>query len=202
MYRKINLFKYIFLIFFFNLLFSDVYAFVVNKSSSGAELKWYDTNSVTYYINTSGGPYGSLSSTQEAMQTWTNVTTSCFNFVFGGTTTTMAFGINDGRNIITFGRLEDVETGTVGLNHMWYYVSSGQLIDCDIRFNTDYTWSTTGSVNAFDVQNIATHELGHTLSLEDLYGSADSAKTMYGHASSGETKKRTLHQDDIDGISY
>jgi hypothetical protein len=25
---------------------------------------------------------------------------------------------------------------------------------------------------------------------------------MYGYVSSGETKKRTLHQDDIDGITY
>lgn len=40
------------------------------------------------------------------------------------------------------------------------------------------------------------------MSLGDLYGSGDTEKTMYGYASLGETKKRTLHQDDIDGISY
>ena len=49
---------------------------------------------------------------------------------------------------------------------------------------------------------MGTHELGHSLSLGDLYNSADADKTMYGYASSGETKKRTLHQDDIDGITY
>jgi len=40
------------------------------------------------------------------------------------------------------------------------------------------------------------------LSLGDLYGSGDTEKTMYGYSSPGETKKRTLHQDDIDGICY
>jgi hypothetical protein len=53
-----------------------------------------------------------------------------------------------------------------------------------------------------DVANIATHELGHTLVLADLYGGGDTEKTMYGYASAGETKKRTLHSDDIAGIRY
>jgi len=52
------------------------------------------------------------------------------------------------------------------------------------------------------VQNIATHELGHSLCLDDLYGTADSEKTMHGFADTGETKKRTLEAEDIAGIRY
>ena len=44
--------------------------------------------------------------------------------------------------------------------------------------------------------------LGHSLSLADLYGAADSEKTMYGYSATGETKQRTLDQDDINGIIY
>jgi hypothetical protein len=53
-----------------------------------------------------------------------------------------------------------------------------------------------------DVQNVATHESGHSLSLFDLYGGADTDKTMYGIIANGETKKRTLEQDDRDGVAY
>ena len=76
------------------------------------------------------------------------------------------------------------------------------FVEFDIVFEDNYTWSSTGEAGKYDIQNIATHELGHTLKLGDLYGSGDTEKTMYGYAASGETKKRTLHQDDIDGICY
>jgi predicted Zn-dependent protease len=39
----------------------------------------------------------------------------------------------------------------------------------------------TGSI--FDIRTIATHEVGHTLGLADLYGSEDKSKTMYGYNS-------------------
>lgn len=76
------------------------------------------------------------------------------------------------------------------------------IIDSDTNFNTYYSWSTSGNACCYDVQNVATHELGHWLSLNDLYGSGDTEKTMYYSASAGETKKRTLASDDINGINY
>jgi len=53
-----------------------------------------------------------------------------------------------------------------------------------------------------DCQNIAIHEIGHLCGLADLYQPTDSEKTMYGYAATGETKKRTLDQDDIDGLVH
>jgi len=199
MKRGISFLKYLVLIFIFNLLWcSNVFAYKVS-TSGGNDIKW-NTSNVTYYINSSGGPFDSLSAIQEAMQTWTDVATSIFTFVDGGTTTSTAYGINDGVNIVVFGPMGT--TGTLAENYFWYYKFSGQMIDSDIKFNTDYPWATDGSPGAYDVQNIGTHEFGHSLSLDDLYKSADSEKTMYGYAGRGETKKRTLDQDDIDGITY
>ena len=83
-----------------------------------------------------------------------------------------------------------------------YNTSSGAIVDSDIRFNTIYPWGIYGSSGVFDVQNIATHEFGHSLSLKDLYNITDAEKTMYGYGGLGETQHRTLHQDDIDGITY
>jgi len=194
-----SLFKYITLIFIFNLWLSNVSAYQVSKTSVGADIKWFTSN-VFFYINPSGGPSGNLSAIQASMQTWTDVVTSYFTFVYGGTTTNTSYGTDDGVNIVCFGPMG--LTGTLAENTFWFYTNSGQIIDSDIKFNTNYTWATNGSSGAYDVQNVGTHESGHSLSLADLYNSADSEKTMYGYASAGEIKKRTLDQDDIDGITY
>jgi len=194
-----SLFKYTALIFILNLWCLNVSAYVVNTTSEGAEIKW-NTSNATYYINTSGGPSGNLAAIQAAMQTWTDVVASSFAFVDAGTTASTDFGVNDGVNIVGFGPLGATET--LAQNTKWYYVSSGEIIDSDIQINTDYPWNTDGSLDAYDVQNVGTHELGHSLSLADLYDAADSGKTMYGYDSLGETNKRTLDQDDIYGIAY
>jgi hypothetical protein len=178
---------------------SDLSAFETCQTSKGIDIKWDAFNAV-YYVNTQGGPAGSLSAIQSAMQTWTDVNTSSFAFIYGGSTLSTAYGKNDGINIVTFGPMG--AKGTLAENYFWYFVSSGQIIDSDIKFNTSYPWAVNGYANAYDVQNVATHEHGHSLCLDDLYDTIDSEKTMYGYASRGETKKRTLDPDDIDGISY
>jgi hypothetical protein len=88
----------------------------------------------------------------------------------------------------------------------------GQLLDADIEFNGglyDFTavdgppcstGSHTGCVD-FDIQNTATHEMGHLLGLDHPTSGVDVTEaTMYASAGSGETKKRTLAQDDLDGL--
>ena len=82
--------------------------------------------------------------------------------------------------------------------------SGGYNTGYKMYFNTDYTWSTAsgGESGKFDVQSVATHELGHWLTLWDLYDSTDSEKTMYKWTASNEIKKRTLHSDDIAGIKH
>jgi alpha-tubulin suppressor-like RCC1 family protein len=180
------------------LLYSHASAYETCKTSGGADIKW-STSGATYYINTYGGPSEGLSAIIEGMRTWTDVSTSIFTFVYGGTTSSTAYGVLDRTNIVTFGLLE---SGILAQNSYWYYPSSGEIVDSDIQFNTAYTWDTSESLGSYDVQNIGTHEFGHSLCLSDLYNSSDSEKTMYGYASPEETKKRNLDQDDIDGITY
>jgi hypothetical protein len=54
----------------------------------------------------------------------------------------------------------------------------------------------------YDVQEIATHESGHSLFLQDLYDGGSSELTMYGYSSVWETKKRSLENDDKNGVKY
>ncbi|MBA7681586.1 hypothetical protein ES703_89926 [subsurface metagenome] len=65
--------------------------------------------------------------------------------------------------------------------------------------DVDFDWGIADE-NKMDFENIATHELGHAVGLGDLYDSKCSEQTMYGYASNGETKKRTLESGDIAGI--
>lgn len=201
MKKPLRLILFVFI--FSHLVFfsSNAYAFGVYLTNAGAEIKW-SSPTATYLINASGGPAGSLDDLQAAMQTWTAVTTSRFTFIYGGTTTSTDHDNiwpYDSVNIVTFAPMG--LNGTLAENAFWYY-SNGDMIDSDIQFNTSYSWNTNGSAGYFDVQNIGTHEFGHSLSLADLYDASDSEKTMYGYGSAGETKKRTLDPDEIDGITY
>ncbi len=190
--------KIYFIILIASLYNTNLYAFEVYRTDNGNIIRW-TSGSETFLINSSGGPAGSLNAIQAAAQTWTDVPTSFFTFVYGGTTSSSAVGINDGVNIVGFGSLGGT---TIGENYCWYNTSSGAIVDCDIKFNTFYLWGVNGSPNVMDVQNTATHEFGHSLSLKNLYNITDTENTMYAYTDYGEIKYRTLQQDDIDGISY
>ena len=185
------------------------WAFEVN-TYNGHEIKWPNSRlPVVYHINENGTPDcdGEFDAIQASYTTWEGVETSYMDFSSGGTTPSINWGSNDGLNLNVWIENDWTDitgsgSSTVGLNRIWFS-ADGTLIDSDIAYNGQYyTWSSSGQNGKMDVQNIATHEIGHSLSLADLYNGGDFEKTMYGYVSSGETKKRTLHIDDIAGISY
>ncbi|MBF0345109.1 MAG: matrixin family metalloprotease [Nitrospirae bacterium] len=179
---------------------TNAMAFGVNKSSKGFMLRQKQP-SVTLSVNPAGAPTGTLEAVQAAMSTWNNVGTTSFKYNYGGTTTSTNCGDNDGVNIVCF-NLDSSNRGSLAVNSVWYDPDTGEIFDDDINFNTKYLFSTDLTQSSYDLQSIATHELGHCLSLKDLYDTVDTEKTMYGYASKGETKKRDLEQDDMDGITF
>jgi hypothetical protein len=167
-------------------------------TESGIQIKWTTPN-MTYRVNTSKGPSGNLKAIKAAAATWTKVGSSTFTFKYGGTSTSTNHAKNDGINLVNFKKMGT--TGTLAENNYWYY-TNGAMIDSDIAVNISYKWSTTLAAGSYDVQDVLTHEFGHSLCLDDLYGSADKEKTMYGYSATQETKKRTLASDDIKGIAH
>jgi hypothetical protein len=111
----------------------------------------------------------------------------------------------DDKNEIMFGNIS--EDGVIAVTIVWGYFSGPpslrELVEYDIVFDdADFNFGDAEEMGAavMDLQNIATHELGHAAGLADLYEDACREETMYGYASNGETKKRTLNAGDIAGI--
>ncbi len=111
-------------------------------------------------------------------------------------------GAYNGRNEISWGYYADANV--IAVTTVWGYFGGApktrQLVEFDLLFDNDFAWG-DGAADAskMDLQNIATHELGHAVGLGDLYNSC-TEETMYGYSQEGETKKRTLGTGDVAGI--
>ena len=111
--------------------------------------------------------------------------------------------IYDGRNEFSYG--DYPEENVIAVAVVWGYFTGPpgrrEIIEFDVLFDTDYTWGDADiGASVMDLQNIATHEIGHGIGLGDIYDSACSEVTMYGYSGYGETKKRTPEPPDITGI--
>lgn len=71
-------------------------------------------------------------------------------------------------------------------------------LDSGDRYFISPTERCGGSGSLFDIQNIATHEIGHAINLGHV---SDKLQSMYPSSFAGETLKRTLGNGDIRGIS-
>lgn len=90
------------------------------------------------------------------------------------------------------------DSRVIGLTTISWNDLDGRLLDADIEFNGEYfTFATDGFSGNMDLQNTATHEIGHVLGLDE---STVLGATMYPTADTGDTDKRTLSEDDIAGI--
>ncbi|MHB8118280.1 MAG: matrixin family metalloprotease [Methanothrix sp.] len=89
-----------------------------------------------------------------------------------------------------------VTGSTIAVTWTWSYTNTyvtgpdgtryKKAAESDVYFNGNMNWrvapsESTATNPKFDVRTIATHEVGHTLGLADLYGSEDTNKVMYGY---------------------
>jgi hypothetical protein len=109
----------------------------------------------------------------------------------------------DGKNVAVFG--SDLASNIIAVTTVWGYfggpVQTRELVEWDMLFNTRFGWGDASTNPALmDLQNIATHELGHSAGMDDLYTTSCNLETMYGYSTEGETSKRDLYNGDIKGI--
>ncbi|MDQ1281211.1 MAG: hypothetical protein QG670_2475 [Thermoproteota archaeon] len=167
---------------------------------------WSTGKVVTYYVNSKGAPTGAIIAIKKAFETWDGqIGNRLFNDNVQVANSKLVGNRYDGKNVVSWGRLGQ---GIIAQTTVWYYTTTKEIVEFGMVFNTAYKWgidadgkgSTYTLTNAFDVQNIATHEAGHTLMLEDLYTQATNALTMYGYGSYGQTYALSLGAGDISGI--
>ena len=116
----------------------------------------------------------------------------------------------DGRNEMVFDYYPD--SNVIAVTVVWGYFtgppSAREIREFDILFNDNYLWGNADPDNdgnaentgVMDLQNIATHELGHGIGLDDLYEDVCYMETMYGYSDYGEVIKRDLNTGDIAGL--
>lgn len=111
----------------------------------------------------------------------------------------------DGKNVAAFGAYPD--PGVIAVTNVWGYFygppKTRELVEWDMLFNTGGGWDwgdATSNSALMDLQNIATHELGHSAGMNDLYTTSCNLETMYGYSTEGELIKRDLNSGDIAGI--
>jgi len=157
---------------------------------------------VSYVINpVNSGLSGDfvISTISTSAETWDDATSSeLFNDTYAVDYFAM-YGVQDFENVIAFG--DYPQEGVIGVASVWFTRRGRQIVEFDILLDTDFIWGdATIDSSVMDLQNIATHELGHGVGLDDIYSDACSEVTMYGYSDYGEIKKRTLEEPDVTGI--
>lgn len=169
---------------------------------------------VDYYVNRTSAPSGLsgfAAAVDAAFATWQKETkSSAVAAIYGDDESSISYAdrgtssavgaVSDGRNVVSFADLSATCNRCIAVTTYWYYLGSRTLAEFDMTLNSALPWSTSGAAGAYDVENIATHEAGHTLVLADLYTAQDAALTMYGYGSLGEVSKDTLGAGDVLGV--
>jgi hypothetical protein len=184
----------------------------------------YQPNSCFYYsVNERGSDNIFMTDLSEIIRAsfdaWEDVSCSYFYFMDTKPTTVDKAEYNqDKGNVNLLVWREEMEdwpaefsNNAIAMTSVTYNLNSFDILDTDIEFNgAHFEFGTVenGGDNYFvDLQTVITHEIGHAIGLNDLYDPQYKDSTMYGvdiHDSDGSATldKRSLHQDDINGLCY
>ncbi len=165
-------------------------------------VKWLSLP-VSYSVNpfnTQGLPEGFVTSTVSvSAETWDAATSKeLFNDAYS-VDYTAVYGVRDYENAIVFG--DYGQSNVIGVTSVWYTRVGKQIVEFDMLLNDQFQWGDASvDPTKMDLQNILTHELGHSVGMSDIYTSTCSAVTMYGYSNNGDLQKRSLEQPDITGL--
>lgn len=189
------------------------YCLMKTNNTPNPYVAW-QTLPVTYRVSTNVTDPQILAAIDQAFQTWQAV--SCANLTFAKgasfnmcTTTpcpvgTVPFQHNETNiSIFWFTSATGFPTTSQYVAYTYFqYTTQGAIVGASLAINAfNYTWSTSGSptLSELDVQNEMTAFIGRAIGLDD---SNVLGASMAPTITFGDTSKRSLAQDDMDGLAY
>jgi hypothetical protein len=188
----------------------DLQAFVL--ISNGGKVARWPNGRVEYYYKDVSNPR--KSAIEASFDAWFEVSGIDLSFVAKGNSATSQS--RDGRNVLSFVSENWTSlsfrppTNALAVTLSSFNTQSGDIVDADIYFNADYfEWGNVESeedMDFVDVQNIATHEIGHMIGIDHSsvnYFETDNElaeATMFYASGSGETSRREPKADDIRAV--
>ena len=185
----------------------QLYGWVQSKTSDGAGLHRVDNQDIRFLLNEQAvaglqnadgetlitGDSDPLAALRSATGAWSQVSEATIQFA-EVSTTPLLNDPNDNSHVVLFHDTPEIRAalgGALALARTFFFVGSGEISDSDILFNPNiqipnsednlefFPFSTTLQEGTFDIQAIATHELGHTLgaSHSHVLGAAMSPRT-------------------------
>jgi hypothetical protein len=106
---------------------------------------------------------------------------------------------HDGYSTVDWGSLKNDQNCSGALAcTVIAYDEQGNPVEADIRFNTEFKWSTTGAANTYDIQSVAAHEIGHAILFDHVTNSSkrDHTLVMWPYLDIGDTSGRKLGRGD------
>jgi Matrixin/IPT/TIG domain len=177
-------------------------------SGTGAKLFWINEDNISIVINKDGSDdisdQSHFTALRNAINAWNRVDDTVARLVEDKSASEQASTNwqSNGRHLMLFDESNTSgyfpgASGIVAITPLTFY-TNGQIIDADVLFNgKSFLFTTEGTPGRFDVQDVATHELGHLLGL-DHSGSAGA--TMYPYVDATVILHRSLSLDDIHGL--
>jgi len=217
--------------FYFGVIFIFSTNFIYWMYGDDEKSKWPGSLPVVdYYINPNindvASPYDDeqqIQAIRNAANTWFLEGQSNFKFRYSGDTINYKFQTghswNDWEKFCEelrslqntiFSAPPDLD-GSGEIGNAWVRECDGEIVHFDIKLNSNQTWSSIGiDHNQYDIQSVATHELGHALGLDHCVKSEctqeEESRGTNPHVRATMRTyywpiiPRTLHPDDKKGI--
>jgi predicted Zn-dependent protease with MMP-like domain len=184
-------------------LASPAEAYSLKMNAEGDALRWLETP-VSYRINPSNR--SGLDETEVetlihgAFDQWQAVSRVPLSFDYQGETDISTPDYADKANVVFFEDEwpADWDAGFLALTFTWS-VDYGEIIAFDMAINESFEWTVGGQKGKHDLYNAVTHEVGHAVGMghSEVFDA-----TMFADSQTGDTAKRSLAEDDAQGLRY